>query len=178
MQNFRANCTQRNIPIISPATEEFLKKLLMDTKPKTVLELGSAVWYSTTFLASQIKKQNGIIYSFEISYPAYLEALNNFKKHEISNVKLYPFNINNIDFRNFLPNEIDFIFIDAQKNQYGNYMMKIYELYWTKPTIVIDDVIKYHTKLNSLYKFLTKKQINYKILQLDHDDGILIIDNQ
>jgi hypothetical protein len=36
-------------------------------------------------------------------------------------------------------------------------------------------VIKYHNKLSSLYWYLQKKQINYKILQLEPDDGVMVI---
>jgi hypothetical protein len=36
-------------------------------------------------------------------------------------------------------------------------------------------VIKYHNKLSSLYWYIQKKQINYKIHQLEPDDGVMII---
>ncbi|MBU0627115.1 hypothetical protein KKH82_06980 [Patescibacteria group bacterium] len=42
-------------------------------KPKICVEIGSAVGYSAIFTASTIAKRNGQVYSFEISYPAYLE---------------------------------------------------------------------------------------------------------
>jgi hypothetical protein len=41
--------------------------------------------------------------------------------------------------------------------------------------IVIDDVIKYHNKLIWLYWYLEKKQMKYKILKLELDDGVMII---
>jgi len=71
--------------------------------------------------------------------------------------------------------KIDFAFIDAQKSQYWNYMMKIRDMMNTSATIILDDVIKFQNKLTSLYEFLHQKQIIYKIIKLDPDDGIMII---
>jgi predicted O-methyltransferase YrrM len=81
--------------------------------------------------------------------------------------------------------KVDFVFIDAQKAQYGAYLAKIENIIHDKTVIIIDDVIKYHHKLTSLYRYLSKKQIKcngkngrtYTILPLDSDDGIMIIQN-
>lgn len=175
MNSFRAQCISRNIPIISEATEIFLEKLLTKYQPKNCIEIWSAVGYSTTFIANIIKKRNGTLHSFEISYPCYLEAIHHCNTKNIDNIKIYPFDFLHKKVNNLLPDSSDFVFIDAQKNQYGNFMMKIHEFYWTSPCILLDDVIKYHTKLSSLYEYLSKKQINYEILQLDPDDGVMLI---
>ena len=42
-------------------------------------------------------------------------------------------------------------------------------------TIVIDDVIKFRYKMESLYKYLESEKIDYKVIQIDSDDGIMII---
>jgi len=52
----------------------------------------------------------------------------------------------------FLPqNPVDFVFVDAQKSEYGAYLAKIENIIDKKTVIIIDDVIKYHHKLSSLY---------------------------
>jgi predicted O-methyltransferase YrrM len=73
--------------------------------------------------------------------------------------------------------KVDFVFIDAQKAQYGAYLAKIENIIHDKTVIIIDDVIKYHHKLTPLYRYLSKKQIDYSILKLDLDDGVMIINN-
>jgi predicted O-methyltransferase YrrM len=59
-----------------------------------------------------------------------------------------------------MPKLVDFVFIDGQKSQYGEYMEIIEKIISPQTVIVIDDVIKYHNKLSSLYSYLQKKQIN------------------
>ena len=43
--------------------------------------------------------------------------------------------------------------------------------------IIIDDVIKYHNKLDWLYGYLEKKQITYEIFPMEEGDGIMLISN-
>jgi predicted O-methyltransferase YrrM len=40
---FRKNCMDRKVPIISQATEKFIKEILNSQKPELCLEIGSAV---------------------------------------------------------------------------------------------------------------------------------------
>jgi len=41
--------------------------------------------------------------------------------------------------------------------------------------IIIDDVIKFRYKMESLYEYVASENIDYKIIQIDSDDGIMII---
>jgi predicted O-methyltransferase YrrM len=148
---------------------------LSEIKPKTYLEIGSAVWYSSIVTANKIKERNWQVFSFEISHPAYIEGLQNISKFNLNNITFYPFNFQKINLNRFFSWNLDFVFIDWQKSQYGDYLEKIWPLIENNPVIVIDDVIKYHNKLFSLYEFIEKKQINYKILKLDDDDGIMVL---
>lgn len=99
--------------------------------------------------------------SLEIAYPAYLEALKNTAK--IHNITLYPFDINVINPEKFFSQKFDFVFIDAQKGQYGEYIEKIQTSLCPENTLLLDDVIKYQNKLTSLYRFLEKNQVKYEI---------------
>lgn len=175
--NLRELSTQRSIPIMSKNTEIFLSKLLNKHKPKICLEIGSAIGYSTIFTAQNISKRNWFVYSFEISYPIYFEALRNIKSSTTNNIRLYPMDFSKVELGNIIPTKIDFAFIDGQKSQYANYMMKIQDILSNTSIVLIDDVIKYHNKLHSLYEYLEKNQINYQIFQLDDDDWVMLIEN-
>lgn len=172
----RSQCEQRKIPIISKPSEEFLQQILVKHKPKICLEIWGAVWYSGIFMGWVMNKRWGILYSFEISYPGYWEGRYNTIASQSYNLVSYPYNVLQVPIEKFIPtNKVDFIFIDGQKAQYGEYLAKVSNIVSNKTVIVIDDVIKYHHKLSSLYRFLEKKQINYQIIKLDEDDGIMII---
>jgi predicted O-methyltransferase YrrM len=57
LTQLRASCTARRIPLISPESEEILRKFLEERKPKICLEIGSAVGYSSIVIASTIAKR-------------------------------------------------------------------------------------------------------------------------
>ena len=124
-----------------------------------------------------INKWGGKLTSFEISYPAYQEGLQNNKEARCYNTISYPHNILHAPIKKLVPKPVDFVFIDGQKSQYGEYLEIIEKISSPNTLIIIDDVIKYHNKLSSLYRYLQKKQINYQILQLEPDDGVMIIEN-
>ena len=176
LSELRIDCEQRNIPIISVETEILLKKILIKHKPKYCLEIGSAVGYSTMFISSIIKEWWGFLYSFEISYPAYVEANRNLKQYGIHNATIYPFSFLSIE-ENFLPENIDFAFIDGHKVQYTSYMMKLIDMLDTKSTLVFDDVLKFFNKTKSLYEYLDKNQIYYQEISTEPGDWILLIED-
>lgn len=53
--------------------------------------------------------------------------------------------------------------------------MKIEPFLHPESVIVCDDVIKFQNKLFSLYGYLDKMQIFHTQIQLEHDDGIMLI---
>ena len=177
LKDLRVSCMDRNIPIISIETETFLWNLLNERKPKFCLEIGSAVWYSTIFIANTIKQWWWIVYSFEISYPSYLEGIQNIWKYGLKNLIVYPFDFQNTDITKLITKPVDFAFIDWQKSQYANYLINIHDILSTKSTIVLDDVIKFKSKMSSLYEYLEKNQIIYDKFEMEKWDGIIVINN-
>lgn len=176
IDKLRSQCQDRNIPVISKATEKFLQHILVKNNPKICIEIWWAVWYSGIFMGWVINQRWGKLYSFEISYPGYREGRYNTIASQSYNLVSYPYNVLQVPIEKFIPeNTVDFVFIDWQKAEYGAYLAKVADMCSDKTVIVIDDVIKYHHKLTLLYEYLQKKQINYTILPLDQDDGVMII---
>ena len=175
LKELRKSCESRRIPIISLATEKFLWKLLRKHKPKICLEIWGAVGYSSIYMGEMLNTWGGKISSFEVSYPAYQEGLQNSKESHCYNITSYPYDIRYAPTKKLVQKPVDFIFIDGQKSQYGEYMEIIEKISSPHTVIVIDDVIKYHNKLSSLYWYLQKKQMFRKILQLEPDDGVMVI---
>lgn len=176
LSDLRRSCEQRHIPLISKETQIFLVSWLERNQPKRVLEIWSAVWYSSIVISKTISKRWGNLTSFEISYPAYLEALKNIQNTDCNNVVLYPFDINEISLEKFFSQKFDAVFIDAQKSQYGDYLQKLRSHLEPENTLLLDDVIKYQNKLTWLYEFIEKMQINYKIFDTEPGDGVMLIE--
>jgi len=173
--NLRKSCEERHIPLISKETQSFLVSWLNRHQPKRVLEIWSAVWFSSIVIWKTISERWGALTSFEISYPAYLEALKNIENTDCNNVVLYPFDINEISLEKFFSQKFDAAFIDAQKSQYGDYLQKIRSHLEPENTLLLDDVIKYQNKLTWLYQFIEKMQINYEIFDTEPGDGVMLI---
>ena len=177
LEQLRASCQARRIPLISRETQLFLEQILVIQQPKNVLEIWSAVGYSSIFIAEKIATWGGRLTSFEIAYPAYLEALKNSKARWLGNITFYPFDINEISLEKFFPQKFDLVFIDAQKSQYGDYMQKIQVCLCPENTLILDDIIKYQNKLSWLYSFLEKNQVKYQIFETEPGDGVMVIEN-
>ena len=176
LSDLRKSCEDRHIPLISVQTQDFLVEWLERNQPKRVLEIWSAVWFSSIVIWRTISERWGTLTSFEISYPAYLEALKNIENAEVNNVVLYPFDINEIVLEKFFSQKFDAAFIDAQKSQYWDYLQKIRSHLAPENTLLLDDVIKYQNKLTWLYQFLEKMQINYEIFDTEPGDGVMLIE--
>ena len=69
----------------------------------------------------------------------------------------------------------DFIFIDAMKHEYLDYLLLALPKMTPGALIVIDDVEKFRNKMEDLYTFLTEKNIPYSLLKTDPDDSIMVI---
>lgn len=176
LSDLRKSCEDRHIPLISVQTQDFLVSWLERNQPKRVLEIWSAVWYSSIVISKTIQQRWGTLSSFEISYPAYLEALKNIENANCNNVVLYPFDINEISLEKFFSQKFDAAFIDAQKSQYWDYLQKIRSHLAPENTLLLDDVIKYQNKLAWLYQFIEKMQINYEIFDTEPWDGVMLIE--
>ena len=176
LSGLRKSCEDRHIPLISIQTQDFIISWLERNQPKRVLEIWSAVWFSSIVISKTIQQRWGTLTSFEISYPAYLEALKNIEKANLNNVVLYPFDINEILLEKFFSQKFDAAFIDAQKSQYWDYLQKIRSHLAPENTLLLDDVIKYQNKLIWLYQFIEKMQINYKIFDTEPGDGVMLIE--
>ncbi len=176
LSHLRSYCEQNDIPLISQATENFLWEILQKLKPKICLEIGGAVGYSAIFTANTVAQRWGQVFSFEISYPGYVGWLKHIRQSWLWNITSYPWDVRSVPIKKLLPKKMDFIFIDGQKSQYTEYMEIVENLTTDTTLIVLDDVIKYHNKLDTLYGFLEKKQIDYKVHPLEDDDGIMVIE--
>lgn len=126
---------ENKIPIMKLETKEFLKTLLTTQKPKSILEIGTAIGYSSLLFS---KYTDASILTIEKNKDMYEIAKSNFKKYKKD------INIINMDAKKALNNinqGFDFVFIDANKSQYEYYFNKSLSLLNKNGIIVCDNIL-------------------------------------
>lgn len=126
---------ENNIPIMKLETKEFLKTLISISKPKNILEIGTAIGYSSLLFS---KYSNANITTIEKSKEISEIAKSNFSKY---NKKI---NLINMDAKKALNNfnqGFDFVFIDANKSQYEYYFNESLKLLNENGLIVCDNIL-------------------------------------
>lgn len=165
---------KNNIPNISLVNARFLRDLIKIKKPKKVLEIWTANWFSSICFALELKKIWWKLTTIEFSEFSYNEALKNFLDFEVQDI-IYPILWNAIDIIPKLKDKYDFLFIDWMKRRTKDFL----ELSWEKVEknwiIIIDDVIKFWDKMIWLWEYLKDKNIVYNLIPIDIDDGIVMI---
>ena len=175
IEALREYAIKNNIPIIKPQAEQVLINYLNKYKPLNAVEIWTAIWYSSLIIAKQISKRDGKLTTFEISYQSYIEALTNFYKFQQYNITVYNVDPLSINLKNIFCNKkIDFLFIDATMKLYLDFYLKFEDLLESNAVILLDNVIKFRSKLKALYEFLEKNQINYKIYFVPPNDWIMV----
>lgn len=164
---------ENNIPNISFQTVELLEKIILKNNYKNILEVGTANGFSSICFA-KILQNSGKITTIEFSKLAHEAAKKNFEDFGVSEIidaKLG----NAIDIIPTLEQKYDFVFIDGMKKRSLDFFLLAQEKILPGATIIVDDVIKFRHKMENFYEYLAEKNISYDIIEVDGDDGIMII---
>mgnify|MGYP001593812857 CR=1 FL=1 len=145
------------LPIIGPVKGGALKELIKKYKPKNVLEIGSLVGYSAILMAVHLPARSKIT-TIEKS-PGFAKiARKNVAKAKLSRkVKVIQGDAINVIPR--LKGKFDFIFLDAEKGEYLDYI-KLAESRMAKKCVVVADNVKIFR--NTLSDYLNYVKSNYK----------------
>ncbi len=129
------------IPIILKETENFLNILLELRKPKKILEIGTAIGYSSIYFATMCPDAE--IYTIEKGDEMYECALNNIAKAGMED-RIHVYHGDGEEQVNVIADEgisdFDFVFIDAAKSHYKRFFdasLKVCE----KDALIISDNI-------------------------------------
>lgn len=165
----RAYADKHNVPIMNIETKEFIKTILEINKPKNILEIGSAIGYSSLVFYKYAKAK---ITTIEIDEKTSDIAKNNFKKYNA------PINLINDDAIKALSNinqGFDFVFIDANKAHYIDYFKMSAKLLNKNGIIIADNVLFRGMVLNDdlvdkRMITIVKRLRNYLAYVVDRDD--------
>ena len=131
---------EAEVPIVRHETARFLSTILSIIKPKNILEIGTAVGFSSCLMA-QYLQEDGKITTID-RYPIMIEkAKINIAKMELADT----INIiegNAIEVLPTLKEEYDFIFMDCAKAQYINLLPYCIKLLKVGGILITDDVLQ------------------------------------
>ena len=154
------------------------------SKPKNILELGTSVGYSTLFLAKSIQNNKGHVYTTEIMKEKIKLAKKHFKEAGLNNyISLIEKDILDVLKNWDKKKQIDFVFMDADKERYSLYLDLLLPLLNSRTLIVVDNAGKVRMAdgklIDSEYirKFVQNVKANKKLnsIFLDMDNGLLLI---
>ncbi len=126
---------------ISADTGQFFNILVLISKAKNILEVGTSNGYSTIWLGESAKQNKGKVTTIEISEHKVKMAAENFKRAKLSNIKIV-----HGDALQEIPklkNKFDFLFLDAVKEDYINYFKLAYPKLTKNAIIVADNAIMF-----------------------------------
>ena len=126
------------LPIIRPIKGKLLAELVRKHKPKRVLEIGTNVGYSAILIAKELKEDASLI-TIEIDSDEAEVAKFNIKKASLKpSIRIVTGDA--LDALPKLEHEFDFVFIDAQKRQYIDYLKLIENKLHEGSVLVADNV--------------------------------------
>lgn len=128
-----------NVPIIEKDSIKFIMKYIKLNNVKSILEIGTAIGYSTILMASS--NVGVTVTSIERDEKRYMEAVKNVKKCGLEkNIELVYQDALDV---NLAGRSYDLIFIDAAKAQYIKFFEK-FSNYLNPGGVIISDNINFH----------------------------------
>jgi len=128
---------ENNVPIMSEDTIEEINKIINDNNVHSVLEIGTAIAYSTICIASN--KNINHITSIERDEEREQIAVSNVEKSKLKNIKLIFDDATNVE----LEEKFDLLIIDAAKSQNKRFFEK-YKNNLSENGIIIIDNLSFH----------------------------------
>jgi len=116
LKNIEDFAEKNRIPILVPSSANLLEQFIIMTKPKRVLEIGTAIGYSSIRIARLLGKQS-ILHTIEKSSGNILLAKENIAKASLQN-KIKLIEGDALRIMPQMKKKYDFIFLDADKEDY------------------------------------------------------------
>lgn len=128
---------QNYIPVLLDDTKELLLKTIKDFKPKTILEIGTAVGYSGTLMLSSC---DAVLTTIELEEKNIELAKTTFTSNNVYD-RVTQLQGDAKEIIKTLNTKYDFIFLDGPKGQYINYLPYLKELLNDGGIIFADNVL-------------------------------------
>ena len=170
---------ETKVPIIRRPVQNLLKVLLSMYKPKNILEVGTAIGFSAILMAEYSEKDCHIttIEKYEKRFPL---AENNFKKSGYSErITFIKDDADNVLSEMERENkQFDFIFMDAAKGQYINFLDRVKAILSKGGVLVSDNALQDDELIQSKYAVTRRNRTIHNrmreyLFALTHDDELI-----
>lgn len=149
-QDLIAEQRWRSIP---RETAQLLSIIARSCNAKNIVEIGASHGFSTLWLGLVAKSLGGKVTSFEVSKWRYEQALINIKEAELegyvdiflSDIKKNPENI---------PENVDLIFLDAEKNDYLDHFKILYDKLREGGIVIADNAVSHREELQEYINYV------------------------
>ncbi len=143
LEELRKKCAleESYAPIVTRDTEQLIVTLLELTKPKRVLEVGTAVGYSSILMANALPESSEIITIERYKKHAQIAVDNIFKVGLEHRIRVIEGDAAQV--LSWLDGGFDFIFLDAAKAQYIEFLPELLRLL-NKGGILFSDNVLFH----------------------------------
>lgn len=153
LSNLEKEAHREEVPIIKKETQSLLQFLIAMRKPAHILEVGTAVGFSALFM-SECMPENCDITTIEKVEMRLVKARVNLKNtKQADKIRLVEGDALEVlkDLADKEPERYDFIFMDAAKAQYMNYLPEVLKLLTAGGLLVTDNVLQDGTVAQSRY---------------------------
>lgn len=188
LKEMESQALQETIPVVTPPVGNFLAFLVNMSQASRILEIGTAIGYSTLWLARGFEGRKGKITTIDLNVDRAKRAIGYFKRAGIEDQVEVLFG----DARKIIPTlegDFDFVFVDAAKGEYPDYLNLVLPCIAPGGMLVVDNVLfrgwvvpdskfapKYDRLVGHLREFLTNLTQNsdFQTSVLPLGDGVSV----
>ncbi len=188
LREMEEQALKETIPVVTPMVGNFLNLLVHTCKAQTILEIGTAIGYSTIWLARAAEETGGQVTTIDMNKDRLARARVYLERAGLGD----QVTALEGDARKILKNldtMFDFVFIDAAKGEYLEYLSLIYPLIAPGGLLVVDNVLfrgwvvpestfapKYDRMVGGLRRFLEDLSRNpdFSTTVLPFGDGVSV----
>lgn len=186
IEQIRIKARENYVPILQDVSLEFIENILEERKPKSILEVGTAVGYSALCFSRHLA-DGGKIVTMELNEEMVRIARENIKDNGMEDV-IHVVHGDAYEHMKTLDEKFDVVFIDAAKGQYMKYLDEAMRLTKSGSIIIADNVLfkgrvlgdynehKHRTAVNRLREYLKRIEEDERLESSLHDigDGIAV----
>ncbi len=140
LHNIESEAREDGVPIIREETRDLLRILLEMKKPERILEVGTAIGFSSVFMA-EYTPDSTLITTIENEPGRYRRAEENIKRAGME-CRIRTLFGDARDLLETLEGSYDFVFMDAAKGQYIHFLPPIMKLLASDGILVSDNVLQ------------------------------------